>query len=221
MGGSKRDRRSRGVVIKDGRRRIKRERTPLEAPVSSEIDLAVSISGFLLKGRDALEGSIKGRKVDEGDPLLLDDPDMLNLSKALKVLQEELLGHVLLNPAHKDVAGGAVLHRLQNVRWERLGLSPPHLHLPVLKHEPAKGGFLEEELRRRGVNKGDEGAPLFRDDFDRVDHPAVDMVENLLCGGPGVNASKVDRAVPDFFLREGGKAIGEERMGSRRGMGIG
>jgi len=184
---------------------------PLVAAVLAVVNLAAGEGGLLLDGANTLQGRVERREVNEGHLLVLDDLDVLDLTKALKLLPEEEVVHVLIDAANKDIASGPVLDGVEDLLGQRLWLSPTDLDLAILDDEAAGVGLTEEELGRSGVDEGDEGAALLRQDLDGVNQAAVHVAEDLIRAGVWVDASKVDRAVARVVKRHEGSGTAEWR----------
>jgi len=153
---------------------------PLVATILAVVNLAAGKGGLLLDGADTLQGRVERREVDESHLLVLNDLDVLNLAKALEFLPEEEVVHVLIDTTDKHIASGPVLNRVEDLLGQRLWLSPANLDLAVLDNKAAGVGLAVEKLGRSGVDEGDEGTALLRQNLDGVNQTAVNMAENLV-----------------------------------------
>ena len=141
--------------------------------------------------------------MDEGDLLVMDDLQMLDFPKALKLSAKEDLSHGVVNATHKHVAGCAVLNGVEHLLWKGLRLAPAHLDLPVPNDKSPHICLAKENSRRGRVDKGDKGAALLCQDLDGVNKPTGHLAQDLVRRGGRVNAAQVDGAVINLLWKWG------------------
>jgi hypothetical protein len=133
--------------------------------------------------------------VDETNVLVTDNLDLVNETKATKVIAELLLGRTLIKPTKIDVTARIALTDGEgDLARDRGRLSPTNLELLAMQRELFDGRIGVECAGSGAIKEGEENTRLFREDSDRLERAKVNKVEEFVNGCSCGEVADVDRA---------------------------